>query len=74
MINLIDNFHYARNVALPGLVKDNYDVQFNVIAPSNIELALHNDWVEKYGKNLLNDYTFYYKSVNFKQIAEAIRN
>ena len=73
-INLIDNFHYARNIALPGSIKDNYNVQFNILSPSNIELALHNDWTEKYGKNLLNDYTFYYKGVNFKQIAEAIRN
>ena len=62
------------NIALPGSIKDSYDVQFNIIAPSSIELALHNDWLEKYGKNLLNDYTFYYKSVNFKQIAKAIRN
>ncbi|MFL3026527.1 MAG: iron transporter [Candidatus Neomarinimicrobiota bacterium] len=73
-INLIDNFHYARNIALPGSIKDNYNVKFNILSPSNIELALHNDWTEKYGKNLLNDYTFNYKRVNFKQIAEAIRN
>ena len=72
-INLIDNFHYARNIALPGSVKDSYDVQFNIIAPSNIELALHNDWVEEYGKNLLNEYKFNYKRINFKQIAEASR-
>ena len=72
-INLIDNFHYARNIALPGSVKDNYDVQFNIIAPSNIELALHNDWVEEYGKKLLNEYKFNYKRINFKQIAGASR-
>ena len=70
---MIDNFHYARNIALPGSVKDSYDVQFNIIAPSNIELALHNDWVEEYGKNLLNEYKFNYKRINFKQIAEASR-
>ena len=39
----------------------------------NIELALHNDWVEEYGKNLLNEYKFNYKRINFKQIAEASR-
>ena len=72
-INLVDNFHYARNIALPGSVKDNYDVKFNIIAPSNIELALHNDWVEEYGKNLLNEYKFNYKRINFKQITEASR-
>ena len=34
-INLIDNFHYARNIALPGSIKDNYNVQFNILSPSN---------------------------------------
>ena len=28
-INLIDNFHYARNIALPGKVDDLYTVEFN---------------------------------------------
>ena len=72
-INLIDNFHYARNISLPGSIKDRYDIQFNISPPSNIELALHNDWIEKYGKNLLNKYTFSYKGVNFEQIAESTR-
>ena len=73
-INLIDNFHYARNIALPGSINDLYNVQFKISPPSNIELALHNDWLKEYGKNLLTDYTFNYEGVNFKQIAEAIRN
>ena len=72
-INLIDNFHYARNISLPGSVNDRYNVQFNITSPSESDLALHYDWTEEYGKNLLNDYTFDYKRVNFKQIAEAIR-
>ena len=73
-INLIDNFHYARNIALPGSIIDLYNVQFKVSPPSNTELALHNDWLKKYGKNFLSKYTFNYKGVNFKQIAEARRN
>lgn len=72
-INLIDNFHYARNISLPGSVNDFYDVQFKISPPSNTELALHNDWFKKYGKNLLNHYTFNYKRINFKQIAGASR-
>ena len=73
-INLIDNFHYARNIALPGSIIDLYNVQFKVSPPSNTELALHNDWLKKYGKNFLSKYTFDYKGVNFKEIAEARRN
>ena len=64
-INLIDNFHYARNISLPGSTKDRYDIEFKISPPSKIELALHNDWNEEYGKNLLNEYTFNNKSVNF---------
>ena len=71
---MIDNFHYARNISLPGSINDLYNVQFNITSPSESDLALHYDWTEEYGKNLLNDYTFDYKRVNFKQIAEAIRN
>ena len=72
-INLIDNFHYARNISLPGSIKDRYDIEFKISPPSNIELALHNDWNEEYGKNLLNEYTFNYKRVNFEQIAKTSR-
>ena len=72
-INLIDNFHYARNIALPGSISDLYSVQFKISSPSNTELALHNDWLEKYGKNFLREYIFNYEGVNFKEIAEATR-
>ena len=73
-INLIDNFHYARNVALPGSISDLYNVQFKISSPSNTELALHNDWLKKYGKNFLREYIFNYEDVNFKEIAEATRD
>ena len=72
-INLIDNFHYARNISLPGSIEDSYDIQFNILPPPNIKLALHNDWLEEFGKNLLNKYTFNYKRVDFEQIAKASR-
>ncbi len=72
-INLIDNFHYARNISLPGSIRDRYDIEFKITPPSSIELALHYDWNEEYGKNLLNEYTFNYKRVSFKQIAKTSR-
>lgn len=72
-INLIDNFHYARNISLPGSIEDSYDIQFNILPPPNTKLALHNDWLEEFGKNLLNKYTFNYKRVDFEQIAKASR-
>ena len=38
-INLIDNFHYARNIYLPGKVTDRYRVEFNILPPSYLTLS-----------------------------------
>ena len=72
-LNLIDNFHYARNITLPGKVNDPYMVEFTVTMPSHIELALHKDWLEKYGKNLMRNQVFKYKNMDFEEIAKASR-
>ena len=55
-INLIDNFHYARNITLPGLDTDFYTVQFNIIPPTFIDLALHRDRLDNYGEKLMEQY------------------
>mgnify|MGYP003973045647 FL=1 len=73
-INLIDNFHYARNISLPGKISDNYTVKFNIVKPTNIDLALHNDWVKTYGKSLIENKSFIYKGVDFEEVAKADRN
>lgn len=72
-INLIDNFHYARNITLPGSISDNYKVAFNISPPSNIELSFHHDWKKEYGQTLINNKTFTYKNINFEEIAKATR-
>ena len=73
-INLIDNYHYARNISLPGKVDDLYSVEFNVLPPTSIELSLHKDWSENYGNRLMNGHSFFYENVNFELIANASRN
>ena len=73
-INLIDNFHYARNISLPGSINDLYTVQFNITPPTEIDLATHQDWFRKYGEKLLSNHVFKYKDINFKEIAEATRD
>lgn len=40
-INLIDNFHYARNVQLPGEASDPYTVYFYVNPPDEFALGRH---------------------------------
>lgn len=73
-INLIDNFHYARNISLPGKIDDLYTVKFSILPPTHIELAFHKDWKEKYGKTLFEHSSFSYSNVDFEEIAKATRN
>lgn len=73
-INLIDNFHYARNISLPGLIDDLYTVKFNIFQPTSVDLALHKDWLNAYGNSLINNKKFTYKNVNFKEVANANRD
>ena len=73
-INLIDNFHYARNISLPGSITDTYTVRFNIVKPTGIDLALHKDWLDTYGESLINNNSFVYKGVDFEEVAKADRN
>ena len=72
-INLIDNFHYARNISLPGKIDDKYTVVFKINPPHEFDLALHNDWLKLYGKNLLNNSEFKYTQIDFEEIGKATR-
>ena len=35
-INLIDNFHYARNIYLPGSDEDLYSIEFSITPPQSV--------------------------------------
>ena len=72
-INLIDNFHYARNMALPGKPGDPYTVIFHVQPPELSQLALHKDWTDGYGKSLFAPQSFKYTGLDFEAIAKATR-
>ena len=50
-----------------------YTVEFNVIAPTNIELSLHKDWLDKYDNQLITNQYFSYENVNFEEIVNASR-
>lgn len=71
--NLIDNFHYARNIALPSKINDKYEVVFHVHPPGEFDLAFHKDWVEAHGAPLFKPKTFRYRDVDFEEIAKATR-
>ena len=72
-INLVDNYHYARNISLPGSVDDLYLVEFNILPPTNIDLSLHKDWLDNYGDRLMKSQYFKYDNVDFEEIANSTR-
>ena len=72
-INLIDNFHYARNISLPGDIDDLYSVKFSVLPPNQTDLALHKDWLDNYGESLMSGCDFTYKNIYFGDICRATR-
>ena len=72
-INLVDNFHYARNMALPGDIGDLYSVSFTVARLSHDAVALHKDWLDSYGTPIVQDQVFEYTDVDFSEIANASR-
>ena len=72
-INLIDNFHYARNISLPGDIDDLYQVEFIVNNPGTYDLSYHKDWLDNYSESLLEDNVFKYTDVSFSEIARLSR-
>ena len=72
-INLVDNFHYARNIYLPGSDEDLYSIEFSIVPPQSEEIALHKDWKLIYGNKILKEYNFFFKNVDFKEISRSKR-
>lgn len=72
-INLVDNFHYARNIDLPGERDELYTVRFVLQPPSSYQLSTHLDWRETYGNQLFEGVIAEYTGVDFEEIANATR-
>ena len=72
-LNLVDNYHYARNISLPGNADDLYLVEFNILPPTHSDLSLNKDWLDNYGNELMKNQYFKYSNVDFKEIANSSR-
>tara|TARA_B100001123_G_C15254249_1_gene1004022 strand:+ start:751 stop:1293 length:543 start_codon:yes stop_codon:yes gene_type:complete len=72
-VNLVDNFHYARNMALPGARDEKYTITFNIEPPREGELSYHHDWQHQQKTPLFEPVSYTYKHVDFQEIAEATR-
>ena len=69
-INLIDNFHYARNIYLPGSDEDLYSIEFSITPPQSAEIALHKDWKLIYGNKILKEYKFFLRMLILKKFQD----
>ncbi len=72
-LNLLDNFHYARNVNLPGKKNDTFTITFFLNPPDKFEMAFHRDWKQSYGTTLFQADTLTYREVNFSNIVDLTR-
>ena len=72
-INLIDNFHYARNISLPGDIDDKYQVEFFVNNPGKFDLSYHKYLQDNFSKSLIKDKVFKYQDIDFSEIARLSR-
>ena len=72
-LNLIDNFHYARNISLPGKTDELYNVIFNVNPPEKLTLSFHKDWNNSYSNKLFEPVSFEYENIDFEEIANSTR-
>jgi uncharacterized protein involved in high-affinity Fe2+ transport len=71
---MIDNFHYARNIYLPGGKNDLYTVEFYINPPESSDLAFHMDWTKIFGDKLIDSHIFIYKNINFLEIVNGKRS
>ena len=73
MINLIDNFHYAKNIGYFGKDTDEYDVTFYINPPSEYDISYHKDFVSNYGNSVIKPHKLVYRKLKFTKIAQATR-
>ena len=73
-INLIDNFHYARNIDLPGEPDDTFKVTFYINPPQKYDMAYHRDFKKAHGTPLFKAKTYTYKNVSFESVIGRTRN
>ncbi len=71
-INLVDNFHYAYNMQLPGATDDHYTVTFYV-DPAGDVVAKHRDWLNNYGRTVMLKSHFTYTGCDFHDISQLTR-
>ena len=71
-INLIDGFHYARNIKLPGSVDDKYLITF-ILKQDSDQLSYHKDWKDNYATPVISEISFTYQDLSFFNVSQETR-
>jgi uncharacterized protein involved in high-affinity Fe2+ transport len=71
-INIIDNFHYAQNIKLPGKTDDLYTVTFTIKPPKNTDLGIHHDWHHRV-KKVIEKSVYTYENQLFHKVSKKLR-
>ena len=71
-INLIDGFHYARNIKFPGSVDNEYLITFTIKQDSD-QLSYHKDWKDNYATPVIPEISFTYQDLNFFNVSQETR-
>lgn len=68
-MNLVDGFHYARNVDLPGdAVSDSFDLTFFVEPPGEFGVQIHSDFRVNVNDEVIDGAKFEFENVNFSEV------
>ena len=68
-LNLVDSFHYARNIDLPGdPVSDSYDLTFFVNPAGLFKVQIHADFRINLGGSIIESQEFTFENVNFAEV------
>jgi len=68
-MNLVDGFHYARNVDLPGdAVSDSFDLTFFVEPPGKFDVQIHSDFRINVNDEVIDGAKFEFTNVNFSEV------
>lgn len=74
-LNLIDGFHYARNVDLPGdPISDSYDMTYFIEPAGEFEVQIHSDFRTNVNDRILDGQRFTFENVNFADVFEGNRS
>ena len=68
-LNLVDSFHYARNIDLPGdPVSDSYDLTFFIEPTGPFKVQIHADFRINVGDKIIEAQEFTFENINFAEV------